>query len=59
MIKENTKAPNFNLPSTSNYNHSLRNSSGKYLVIYFYPTDDTPGCTIETIDFHKFLPKFK
>tara|TARA_B100000073_G_C23516631_1_gene486070 strand:+ start:213 stop:680 length:468 start_codon:yes stop_codon:yes gene_type:complete len=59
MIKENTKAPNFNLPSTSNYNHSLRNSSGKYLVIYFYPKDDTPGCTIETIDFNKLLPKFK
>jgi peroxiredoxin Q/BCP len=32
---------------------------GKYVVIYFYPKDDTPGCTIETNDFNKLLSKFK
>ena len=59
MIKEKTKAPTFKLPSTSRINYSLTDSLGKYVVIYFYPKDDTPGCTIETIDFNKLLPKFK
>ena len=59
MIKENTKAPNFNLPSTANKKYSLNDSIGKYLVLYFYPKDDTPGCTIETNEFNKLLSKFK
>ena len=59
MLKINTKAPNFNLPSTSKDDYSLKNSIGKYIVIYFYPKDDTPGCTIETNDFNKLLTKFK
>ena len=50
MLKKNSKAPNFKLPSTSNKTYSLKNSLGKYVVIYFYPKDDTPWCTIETID---------
>ena len=53
------KASNFTLPSTSQNNYSLKNSIGKYVVLYFYPKDDTPGCTIETNDFNKLLPKFK
>ena len=53
------KAFNFTLPSTSQNNYSLKNSIGKYVVLYFYPKDDTPGCTIETNDFNKLLPKFK
>ncbi|MDB3894549.1 thioredoxin-dependent thiol peroxidase [Candidatus Pelagibacter sp.] len=59
MLKINTKAPNFTLPSTSNDKYSLKDSIGKYVVIYFYPKDDTPGCTIETNDFNKLLTKFK
>ena len=59
MLKINTKAPNFKLPSTSKDDYSIRNSIGKYIVIYFYPKDDTPGCTIETNDFNKLLTKFK
>ena len=59
MIKENTKAPDFILPSTSGENQKLKDLLGKYVVIYFYPKDDTPGCTIETNDFNKLLPKFK
>ena len=59
MIKENTKAPVFNLPSTNKKEYSLKDSLGNYVVIYFYPKDDTPGCTIETNDFNKQLPKFK
>ena len=59
MIKENTKAPSFKLLSTNNYEYSLKDSLGKYVVIYFYPKDDTPGCSIEALDFNKLLPKFK
>ena len=58
-MKINSKALNFTLPSTSNENYNLKDSTGKYVVIYFYPKDDTPGCTIETNDFNKLLPKFK
>ena len=59
MLKNNIKAPNFELLSTSKKNYSLKDSIGKYVVIYFYPKDDTPGCTIETNDFNKLLIKFK
>ena len=59
MIKENTKAPIFKLPSTNKQEYSLKDSIGNYVIIYFYPKDDTPGCTIETNDFNKLLPKFK
>ena len=53
------KALDFTLPSTSKDKYSLKNSLGKYVVLYFYPKDDTPGCTIETNDFNKLLSKFK
>ena len=59
MLKTNTKAPNFSLSSTNKQNYTLKDSIGKYILLYFYPKDDTPGCTIETIDFNKLLPKFK
>ena len=59
MIKENTQAPSFKLLSTNNYEYSLKDSLGKYVVIYFYPKDDTAGCSIEARDFNKLLPKFK
>ena len=50
-LKINSSAPNFTSPSTSQKNYSLKDSLGKYVVLYFYPKDDTPGCTIETNDF--------
>ena len=53
------KAYNFTLPSTNKKNYSLKDSIGKYVVLYFYPKDDTPGCTIETNDFNILLSKFK
>jgi peroxiredoxin Q/BCP len=59
MLKINTKAPTLNLSSTSGNSYSLKDSIGKYVVLYFYPKDDTPGCTIETSDFNKLLTKFK
>ena len=59
MLKMNIKAPIFNLNSTEGKVYSLKDSIGKYVVLYFYPKDDTPGCTIETNDFNKLLAKFK
>jgi len=59
MLKINTKSPILNLNSTSGNFYSLKDSIGKYVVLYFYPKDDTPGCTIETNDFNKLLTKFK
>jgi thioredoxin-dependent peroxiredoxin len=59
MIKENSKAPNFKLPSSNNKNFEIKKSLGKYLVIYFYPRDNTPGCTNETKDFSKLYKEFK
>ena len=53
------KASNFTLPSTNKKNFILNESVGKYIVLYFYPKDDTPGCTIETSDFNKLYSKFK
>ena len=58
-MKINTKAPNFILPSTSKVNYSLKDSLGKYVVIYCCSKDDTPWCTIETNDFNKLLSKCK
>ena len=59
MLKINSKAPSFTVTSTTNNKYSLKDSIGKYVVLYFYPKDDTPGCTIETNDFNKLLSKFK
>ena len=53
------KASNFTLPSTNNKDFNLKDTLGKFVVLYFYPKDDTPGCTIETNDFNKLLSKFK
>jgi len=59
MVRENIKAPNIKLPSTNNSKYSLNKSIGNYVVIYFYPKNDTPGCTLETNDFNKLLPNFR
>ena len=59
MLKVNSKAPVISTPSTSKKNYSLKDSFGKYVVLYFYPKDNTPGCTIETNDFNKLLANFK
>ena len=59
MIKEKNLAPVFKLPSTNKKGFSLKDSLGNFVVLYFYPKDDTTGCTIETNDFNKLLSKFK
>ena len=52
-------APDFQLSDQDNISRSLSDYQDQWLVLYFYPKDDTPGCTIETNDFNKLLPKFK
>ena len=52
-LKTNIKAPNFKLPSTDNSIFELNKVKKKNVVLYFYPKDDTPGCTIESKDFSK------
>ena len=59
MVKEKIKAPDIRLPSTNNLEYSLKKSIGNYVIIYFYPKNDTPGCTLETNDFNKLLPNFR
>ena len=53
------KAPNFKLNSTSGKIVELNKVKSKYIVLFFYPKDDTPGCTLETKDFNSLLSKFK
>ena len=50
-LKEKIKAPNFKLPSTDNTIFELKKVKKKNVILYFYPKDDTPGCTIESKDF--------
>lgn len=45
------KVPDFELPSSSGREMSLSDFKGKKIVLYFYPKDDTPGCTVEACDF--------
>jgi peroxiredoxin Q/BCP len=59
MIEPGKKAPSFSLPDQQGKTHSLADYTGQPLVIYFYPKDDTPGCTRESCAFQDNLPKFK
>lgn len=55
---QNSSAPDFSLPSTGNKMFSLADARGKHLVIYFYPKDNTPGCTTEGQDFRDRYAEF-
>jgi thioredoxin-dependent peroxiredoxin len=55
MLEEGKQAPAFSLKSDDGEKISLSGFKGKYLVIYFYPRDDTPGCTLEAQAFNKAL----
>ena len=55
----NRTAPNFKIPSTNSEKFQLNKVKSKYKVLYFYPKDNTPGCTIETKDFNSLLSQFK
>lgn len=53
------QAPELNIPDSENKIVSIKDYAGKWVVIYFYPKDNTPGCTIEGIDFTRKLSRFK
>ena len=55
----NKKAPNFKLISTSNKFVELKKINLKYIILFFYPKDNTPGCTLEAKDFNSLLNNFK
>jgi peroxiredoxin Q/BCP len=50
-LKVGDKAPNFALQDQNNITHTLSDYEGQWIVLYFYPKDDTPGCTTQACDF--------
>jgi len=58
-IKVGDKAPAFCLPDAEGKKHCLKDYKGKYVVLYFYPKDNTPGCTLEAVDFSRFRKEFE
>jgi len=54
-----TAITEFELPSTGNRTFKLTDLRGKKLVVYFYPKDDTPGCTVEGSDFRDLYAEFQ
>ena len=59
MLKEKIKAPDFKLVDQNNKFHTLLDYKGKWVVIYFYPRDNSPGCTTEAKNFRDNVDKFK
>jgi peroxiredoxin Q/BCP len=59
LIEPGGKAPSFSLKDQTGKTHRLSDYAGRPLVLYFYPKDDTPGCTKEACAFRDSLPKFK
>lgn len=58
MLQPGDKAPEFTLPSSDMQMRSLSDCSGQWLLLYFYPKDDTPGCTIQATDFTDMLDEY-
>jgi len=58
MLVTNTKAPDFTLLDQFGKTHSLKDYLGRWVLLYFYPKDDTPGCTKEACSFRDNLPHF-
>ena len=59
MLKEGTKAPDFTLPDQNGDMHSLSDYEGKKVVLYFYPKDNTAGCTKQACSFGELYPLFR
>jgi peroxiredoxin Q/BCP len=58
-LKKGATAPNFKLPDANGKVHSLSEYKGKWLLMYFYPRDNTPGCTKEACSFRDNFSKLK
>ena len=59
MIESGTIAPDFTLEADQGESVTLSRLRGKKVILYFYPKDDTPGCTIQACDFRDALPRFE
>jgi peroxiredoxin Q/BCP len=59
MVAEGSKAADFLLEGSDGKKHKLAEFRGRYLVLYFYPKDDTPGCTKEACSFNENIKKIK
>ena len=58
-LEPGTRAPAFSLPNQDDETVSLADFAGERLVVYFYPADDTPGCTTEACQFNDLLARFR
>ena len=58
MLEIGTKAPDFTLPDQNGDMHSLSDYAGKKVILYFYPRDNTPGCTKQACGFSEMYPQF-
>ena len=59
MLEQGLKAPDFILTDQFGKKHTLSDYRGKWIVLYFYPKDMTPGCTIEACNFRDEFPSFQ
>lgn len=59
MLKEGTKAPEFSLPDQNGEMHSLADYKGQRVILYFYPKDNTSGCTKQACGFAERYPQFR
>lgn len=59
MLQPNTPAPEFALPDQDGKMHSLADYRGKRVVLYFYPKDNTSGCTKQACNFSELFPHFR
>ncbi|MGL4676690.1 MAG: thioredoxin-dependent thiol peroxidase [Brevinema sp.] len=59
MLKTGDKAPLFTLSDINGNNVSLNDYQGKWVIIYFYPKDNTPGCTLQAVNFSTLYEQFQ
>lgn len=59
MLEIGTKAPSFTLPDQNGETHALEDFKGKKVILYFYPRDNTPGCTKQACGFGELYPQFQ
>ena len=59
MLKTGTKAPAFSLPDQNGKVRTLEEYHGKKVILYFYPKDNTPGCTKQACNFGELYPQFQ
>ena len=59
MLEQGTNAPAFSMSDQDGNNHQLSDYKGKWVILYFYPRDMTPGCTVEACNFRDDFPAFE